>query len=99
MRLRTAHLACVLLLLSSLGAAEGTTLRSRELGLGSHYISLLLREHTVRVSAETPLSLADGEDAAITVPSADRALSRIVWAMRPPSAHAVALHAVTGSTI
>jgi hypothetical protein len=97
MRLRTAHLACVLLLVSSLGAAEGSTLRSGRLAFSSQYISMLLQQHGAQACEETSPGLAASR--ARTLHSADRAVYRTVWTMRPPSAHAAARHMVTATAV
>lgn len=96
MRLRTRHLACLLLLLSSLSAADVRSLRSGDLTLGGRYISSLLYRAGAAVGS-TPL----GDDAAarkaatFVLAPASRAVHTSAWAMRPPAAQTATLQAVT----
>ena len=97
MRLRNRHLACLLLLLSSLSAADARALRSTDLTLGGRYISMLLSQSAASAVAAQPLAhhaLASKTEA---FASADRALHAAVWTMRPPAAQTATLHAVTAS--
>jgi hypothetical protein len=98
MRLRNRHLACLLLLLSSLSAADARSLRSADLTLGGRYISTLLSQSTVAILAE-PLAehTAPPQTEAFLLPPASRALHAAAWTMRPPAAHTAALQAVTSS--
>jgi hypothetical protein len=98
MRLRNRHLACLLLLLSSLSAADARGLRSADLTLGGRYISTLLAQSTVALIAE-PLAehTAPPKADALVLPPASRALHAAVWTMRPPAEHTAALHAATSS--
>ena len=61
MRLRAVQLACLVLLLSSLSAAKGATLRSGEFGLGGHYISTLLAQDHATTADEATLDRLEGE--------------------------------------
>ena len=56
MRLRNRHLACLLLLLSSLSAADARSLRSGELTLGGRYISTLLCQTAAAAAIAKPLA-------------------------------------------
>ena len=96
MRLRNRHLACLLLLLSSLSAADARSLRSGDLTLGGRYISSLLIQSAAAVSAE-PLaqSVTAHRTEAFVLPPASRAFHFAAWTMRPPAAHTARLHAVT----
>ena len=98
MRLRNRHLACLLLLLSSLSAADARSLRSGELTLGGRYISTLLCQSAVAVIAK-PLAehTAPAHTEAFVLPPASRALHAAAWTMRPPAEHTAALHAATSS--
>ena len=98
MRLRNRHLACLLLLLSSLSAADARGLRSADLTLGGRYISTLLSQSTAALIAE-PLAehAAPPRTATLVLPPASRALHLAVWTMRPPAEHTTALHAFTSS--
>jgi hypothetical protein len=96
MRLRNRHLACLLLLLSSLSAADARSLRSGDLTLGGRYIGSLLIQSVASVSAE-PLtqSVTEHRTEAFVLPPASRASHLAAWTMRPPAAHTARLHAVT----
>jgi len=99
MRLRTRHLACLLLLLSSLSAAEGSVMRTEGLSAGGRYISMLLSQ---RASATVPAQpvLADTASykiEAFALPPASLSLHTTPWTMRPPAAHTVAHQATTSS--
>jgi hypothetical protein len=98
MRLRNRHLACLLLLLSSLSAADARSLRSGDLTLGGRYISTLLCQSAVAIIAK-PLAehTAPPKTEAFVLAPASRALHAAVWTMRPPAEHTAALHAVTSS--
>ena len=97
MRLRNCHLACLLLLLSSLSAADARSLRSGDLTLGGRYISsLLIHSAGAAVSAEPHAqSIIAKQTEALILPPASRSLHLAVWTMRPPAAHTARLHAVT----
>lgn len=97
MRLRTGHLACLLLLLSSLSAADASGLRSGDLTLGGRYISSLLYQSAAGVAVAKPLAedTAACKTAAFMLAPASRALQSVAWTMRPPAAHTAALQAVT----
>ena len=97
MRLRTRHLACLLLLLSSLSAADASGLRSGDLTLGGRYISSLLYQSAASAVGSKPHGddAADGATAAFVLAPASRALHTAVWTMRPPAAQTAALQAVT----
>ncbi len=98
MRLRNRHLACLLLLLSSLSAADARGLRSTDLTLGGRYISTLLSQSTVALIAE-PLAehTAPPRTEAFVLAPASRALHAAAWTMRPPALHAATLHTLTSS--
>ncbi|MGA8939293.1 MAG: hypothetical protein WB439_09015 [Acidobacteriaceae bacterium] len=99
MRLRNRHLACLLLLLSSLSAADARALRTGDLTLGGRYISSLLIQIQSSAVAVLPEQLA--ERAAVhptetfVLAPASRALHAAVWTMRPPAEQTAALQAVT----
>jgi hypothetical protein len=97
MRNRVAQLACLLLLLTSVSAADAST-RRREFSLGSHYISVLM-QNAAAVHIDSPILRqfdSDENAAASLTTSAPRPSA---FAMRPPAAHSVHVHAVTGSGI
>ena len=99
MRLRNRHLACLLLLLSSLSAADARSLRSGELTLGGRYISTLLCQTAAAAALPKPLAehIAPARTATFVLPPASRALHTAAWTMRPPAEHTAALHAATSS--
>jgi hypothetical protein len=97
MRLRTRHLACLLLLLSSLSAADASTLRSGDLTLGGRYISMLLSQSAATTVAAKPLAQHSAPPKAEALAPAHRALHAAVWTMRPPAQQTAELHAVTSS--
>ena len=99
MRLRNRHLACLLLLLSSLSAADARSLRSGELTLGGRYISTLLCQTAAAAAIAKPLAehTAPAPTEAFVLPPASRALHTAAWTMRPPAQHTAALHAATSS--
>jgi hypothetical protein len=98
MRLRNRHLACLLLLLSSLSAADIRGLRSTDLTLGGRYISTLLSQGAIAIIAEPHAEHAAPPKAdAFVLPPAARVLNAAAWTMRPPALQAAALHAATSS--
>ena len=99
MRSRAIHLAGLLLLLASLGAADGAALRSGDLSAGGRYISMLLSQRGAASVAAEPLArdTASYKIATFALPVTQRATHAAVWTMRPPAAHTLALQAVTSS--
>ncbi len=99
MRLRTRHLACLLLLLSSLSRAEGSVVRAGELSAGGRYISMLLSQRAAAAVIVQPLAAdtASYKIATLALTPSFRARHTIAWTMRPPAAHTAALEAATSS--
>jgi hypothetical protein len=97
MRLRNRHLVCLLLLLSTLSAADARSLRSADLTLGGRYISTLLSQTAAAAALPKPLAehTAPPPTEAFLLPPASRALHAAVWTMRPPALHTAALQAFT----
>jgi hypothetical protein len=97
MRLRTRHLACLLLLLSSLSAADASGLRSGDLTLGGRYISSLLYQSAAAAVGSKPLGAdtAARNAATYVLAPASRAVHTAAWTMRPPAAQTAAVQAVT----
>lgn len=97
MRLRNRHLACLLLLLSSLSAADARSLRGGDLTLGGRYISSLLIQSAAAAALPEPLAehAAFHPSEAFVLAPASRALHTAVWTMRPPARHTATLQAVT----
>ncbi|MGA7157028.1 MAG: hypothetical protein WBY53_09290, partial [Acidobacteriaceae bacterium] len=83
MRLRNHHLACLLLLLSSLSAADARGLRTGDLTLGGRYISSLLIQIQSAATAAIPEPLthraATHPAEAFVLAPASRALHAAVW--------------------
>src|SRR5471032_1749313 len=98
MRLRACHLACLLLLLSSLGSAEAATLRSTAFTPGGRYVlSLLQQQAASQTSAEPASALFSGDQPSLPLPASSRAAVRVAWTMRPPAAHTASLHTLTAA--
>ena len=97
MRLRNHHLACLLLLLSSLSAADARSLRSGDLTLGGRYISTLLCQSAAAAALPKPVAehIAPPRTEAFVLAPASRALHTAAWTMRPPAQHTAALQAFT----
>jgi hypothetical protein len=94
MRLRTLQLAFVMLLLSSLGAAEATTARDAGRILRTTYIGVLLHQQSLAHPQESALSrtldrLADATPSAAPAPRAPF--------LATPAERTTHVHAVTGS--
>jgi hypothetical protein len=99
MRLRAVQFACLVLLLSSLSAAKGASLRSGEFGLGGQYISTLLAHDSAAAADEATLRVQLDDTRVTAIPTTAGAHARIVWTMRPPAAHSAAVHALTGTAV
>ncbi len=95
MRARTAQLACLLLLLSTFGAAEASDRAASRLSSGSCAIGALLHQSHARLVGEPCASVVTHAQAGL--PIAFMAGNRAIWTMRPPAAQTLAQHAVTGS--
>jgi hypothetical protein len=97
MRLRARHLACLLLLLSTLGSAEAATLRSGALTPGGRYIFSILQQSAAQTAAEPPSALCAADSPSLPLPASSLAAVRVAWTMRPPAAHTAALHTLTAA--
>ena len=96
MRLRARHLACLLLLLSSLGSAEAATLRSGALTPGGRYVfSVLQQSAAANRRRAHRCSVPRGPTPSLPLPASSLAAVRVAWTMRPPAAHTAALHTLT----
>jgi hypothetical protein len=97
--LRTRHLACLFLLLSTIGAAQASASSART-GFYGHHINALLYRHAVdsrsERAAETATSIQAADPETLDLPAPCRAALRATWTMRPPAAHAAAVNAATG---
>jgi hypothetical protein len=96
--LRTRHLACLFLLVSTLGASQASASRTRHGFYGDH-ISALLYRHAVDARSEhLAQHIATGvatDPETLLIPAPCRAAFHSTWTMRPPAAHSVALFAAT----
>jgi hypothetical protein len=99
MRLRRLHIASFILLLASLGAAEGSVVRDSGCIFGRHYIGVLLAQHEAAASIQATFRFEGDGALALDLPAASLSHSRIPWTVRPPSAHTADVHAVTGSSL
>ena len=98
MRFRPRHLACLILLLSSL-SAEASVSRPSDYTLGGHYISVLLAQDHAAICTEAALDRRSRNASELIPPPTALARQRVAWTMRPPSAHALALQAATAFAI
>jgi hypothetical protein len=90
--LRTRHFACFLLLLSTLGAAQAQE-PAQSLACCGHAIAMLLPRgaagnHATQSFNAAPVTVAS--------PNLPLASLRTIWTVRPPLAHSMTVHAVTG---
>jgi len=99
MRHRALHLAGLLLLLTTLSSAEAATLRDGRPAFGAHYISVLLAQQEAALAPQTSFTAGDADTLTLALPTDDLAQYNATWTMRPPSAHSVSLHAVTGCSL
>jgi hypothetical protein len=99
MKFRPHHLACLVLLLSSLSGAEASTLHTGRHSAGANYISVLLAHDQAAASAEAVLEPRIGDVAQLALPAGSLAQHRTPWTMRPPSAHSLQLQAATAFAI
>jgi hypothetical protein len=88
MHRRALHLASFLLLLSTLGMADGAATRGGDHSLGAHYISVLLAQHEAAALAQTTDSV-DNSVVATELPATSLAQVNAVWTMRPAASHSV----------
>ena len=98
MALRTRHLACLFLLLSTLGAAQANASSSPRGFHGDRLTALLYRNavdaRNERLAQHEAAGAADPEALLIPAPALAAAL-RSPWTMRPPAAHSAAIFAAT----
>ena len=98
MNLRTRHLACLFLLVSTLGASQASASRTRHGFYGDRITALLYRhavdsnsEHLAQISATSVAT----DPETLLIPAPCRAAFRSTWMMRPPAAHSAAVFAAT----
>jgi hypothetical protein len=94
MKFRPRHLACLILLLSSMSGAEASALRA-DYTLGGHYIGMLLAQDHAGVCTEAALVRHQRDLSHLDLPVALVARHRPAFALRPPAAHSLQLQAVT----
>ena len=99
MRLRTIHLAKLMLLLSALGTAHSATRPAGDFNFRGNYITAVLFQKCVdscnRRSLERHAITRVLDSAFTETPGAALSTLHTAWTMRPPSAHAASLHAIT----
>jgi hypothetical protein len=97
--LRTRHLACLFVLLSTIGAAQANASSSQR-GFHGDRISALLYRHAVDARnehlAQKDAATAVDPETLLTPAPALAAAFHSTWKMRPPAAHSAALFAATG---
>ena len=97
MALRTRHLACLFLLVSTLGASQARA--SRTHGFCGDRITAILYRHAIDSHSEQLAQNLKASVAAdpetLLIPAPCRAAFRSTWTMRPPAAHSTAVFAST----
>ncbi|HEY4010556.1 MAG TPA: hypothetical protein VGM11_10430 [Acidobacteriaceae bacterium] len=98
MRLRALPLACIMLLVSSMGATQASASAAQR-GFYGHHISALLYRNAVDARHDRGAQHIAASPAAdpetLLLPAASRAAFASAWSMRPPAAHSAALSATT----
>jgi hypothetical protein len=96
--LRTRHLACLFLLVSTLGASQASASRAHH-GFYGDRISAILYRHAVDARGEHLAQQIAASVAAdpetLLIPAPGRAAFHSTWTMRPPAAHSAAVFADT----
>jgi hypothetical protein len=96
--LRTRHLACLFLLISTMGATQAHASGSRSAFYGDS-ISALLYRHAVDARSEhlaqTAAAASATDPDTLGIPAPARAAFHSTWTMRPPAAHSAAVFAAT----
>ncbi len=99
MRLRARHLAGLFLLLATLGAAEGSTVRAGAQPIPTHCIQLLLAQRASQLRDAAPVDPTALQRLVVALtPSASLAL-RSAHPMAAAAGRAAATHAVTGRSL
>ena len=98
MNLRTRHLACLFLLVSTLGASQASASRARHGFYGDRITAMLYRHavdsHSEHLAQNSVTGVATDPET-LLIPAPSRAAFRSTWTMRPPAAHSVAVFAAT----
>jgi hypothetical protein len=92
--LRTRHFACLLLLISTLGIAQAQA-PAPSLRCCGQTVALLLQQRGASRNHGTQSFNAAHVTAAMAQ-NLPLASLRTIWAVRPPSAHSMTVHTVTG---
>jgi hypothetical protein len=96
--LRTRHLACLFLLVSTLGASQASASHPRH-GFYGDRISAILYRHAVdshsEFQAQNLKTSVAADPETLLIPAPCRAALRSTWTMRPPAAHSAAVFAET----
>lgn len=96
--MRTRHLACLFLLISTMGAAQANASHPRT-GFYGDRISAILYRHAVDAHSErlaqNIIAAPSAGPEALLIPAPSRAALRSIWTMRPPAAQSAAVFAET----
>jgi hypothetical protein len=96
--LRTRHIACLFLLVSTLGASQASASRTRHGFYGDRITAILYRHAIDSHSEQQAQNLKAGVAAdpeTLLIPAPCRAAFHSTWTMRPPVAHSTAVFAAT----
>jgi hypothetical protein len=97
MALRTRHLACLFILLSTVGASQASASRARSF-YGDRISAILYRRAVDSNCDQLPQNAAVAPAAdpeTLLIPALSRAAFRSTWTMRPPAAQSAAVFADT----
>jgi hypothetical protein len=95
MKFSPRHLACLIILLSSLSGAEASVLHTGDFTVGGHYVGMLLAREQAALATE-PIPTPGSRDLShLELPVALVTQHRPAFATRPPSAHSMQLQAAT----
>jgi hypothetical protein len=98
MALRTRHLACLFILLSTVGASQASASRARSSFYGDRISAILYRRAVDSNCDQLPQNAATAPAAdpeTLLIPAPSRAALRSTWTMRPPAAQSAAVFAET----
>ena len=99
MSLRTRHLACLFLLVSTLGASQASASSRPRHGFYGDRISAILYRHAVDsqidLQAQNLKATVAADPETLLIPAPGRAAFRSTWTMRPPAAHSASVFAAT----
>jgi len=97
--LRTRHLACLFLLVSTLGASQASASRARHGFYGDRISAILYRHavdsHSEHLAQNIVATRVAADPETLLIPAPCRAAFHSTWTMRPPAAHSVAVFADT----